>query len=196
MSSVKPLFPINVKFFEDDDEWVLDNEGEIASNLEWFDSRDPSENAGVIDSLGRSVRVKVEKLNLIEFFWKKPTKWSFLSSKRLYSLEATEAVGVYMKFFQSGDIIKIPGKTSFDDLSLKEIGLMIDADSSLSPEGNDFFSSSALDEFLHSAILKRADLKAIQKKVLDNIYLGVAGSKVKKINTEYLQKLSAELRET
>lgn len=68
MSEQQPLFPIKVNFIEDNDEWILDDENEIASNLEWFDSRDPSENAYAIDSLGRRVRIKVEKLELIEFF--------------------------------------------------------------------------------------------------------------------------------
>jgi hypothetical protein len=70
---VKPVFPIKVIFYEEDEDddidvWVLDNENELAWNLEWFDSRDPSENASVVDSLGRSVRLKVEKLNVVEFF--------------------------------------------------------------------------------------------------------------------------------
>lgn len=100
-----------------------------------------------------------------------------------------------MKFiFRSGDIIKIPGKTSFEDLSLKEVGLMIDADSSLSPDGNEFFSSSALDEFLHNSILERSDLKAIREKILNNIYLDIEGSKRKKINIKYLRWLARELK--
>jgi len=100
-----------------------------------------------------------------------------------------------MKFvFQSGDIIKIPGK-GFEDLSLKEVGLMIGADSSLSPNGNEYFSSSALDVFLHNTVLKRSDLKALQKEILDNIYLDIPGEKNKKINTEYLRQLSIDLIE-
>jgi hypothetical protein len=101
-----------------------------------------------------------------------------------------------MKFiFRSKDIIKIPGKKSFDDLSLQDVGLMIEADSSLSPGGNAFFSSSALDEFLHNAVLERPDLKSIQEEILNNIYLDVEGSRVKVINTEYLKCLSKELKE-
>ncbi len=67
MKASAPEFPIKVFFMEDNDEWLLDSEDELASNLEWFDSRDKDENAQVTDSLGRSVRVKVEKLTLIEF---------------------------------------------------------------------------------------------------------------------------------
>jgi len=40
------------------------------------------------------------------------------------------------------DVIKIPGKT-FEDLSFEEVALMIEADSSLSPNGNDYFASCA-----------------------------------------------------
>jgi hypothetical protein len=95
--------------------------------------------------------------------------------------------------FKSEDIIKIPGKT-FEDLSIGEVGLMIDADSSLSPNGNDAFSSSALDVFLHNTVLKRPDLRALQKEILNNIYLDIPGERHKKINTEYLKRLSAELK--
>ncbi len=101
-----------------------------------------------------------------------------------------------MKFFsKSGDIIKIPGKISFDDLSLKEISLMIEADSSISPDGNDFFSSNALDEFLHNTSLSRSDLKAIQQDILANIYISIEGSKNKKINIKYLLDLSKKLNQ-
>ena len=48
-------------------------------------------------------------------------------------------------------IIKIENKT-FEDLTLAEIALMIDADTSISPHGNDYFSSSALDIFLHNTV--------------------------------------------
>ncbi|MCF6325336.1 MAG: hypothetical protein L3J89_13625 [Gammaproteobacteria bacterium] len=94
---------------------------------------------------------------------------------------------------KSGGIIKIQGK-NFEDLSLSEIGLMIDADSSLSPNGNEFFSSCALDVFLHNTVLECPDLKTLQKGILDNIYLNVQGEKSKRINTEYLRQLSIDLR--
>jgi hypothetical protein len=35
-------------------------------------------------------------------------------------------------------MIKIPGKT-FDDLSLGDVGVMIETDSSISPRGNEYF---------------------------------------------------------
>ncbi len=62
---MKPRLPIKVLFLEDGDEWILDNEIEIATSLEWFDSDSPDENAIVTDADGRLVRVKVEKLEII-----------------------------------------------------------------------------------------------------------------------------------
>lgn len=64
----KPKFPIKVHFHEDDTIWVLNNEEELASNLEWFDSHDSNENASVRDANGCFVRIKVESLEVIEFF--------------------------------------------------------------------------------------------------------------------------------
>ncbi|KAF0810945.1 hypothetical protein A167_00432 [Alcanivorax sp. S71-1-4] len=100
-----------------------------------------------------------------------------------------------MKFlFQSHKVIKIPGK-SFEDLTLREVALMIDTDSSLSPNGNEHFSSCALDEFLHNTELERSDLRQLQEEILKNIYIDVDGSKNEKINTSYLKKLSSSLKE-
>ena len=59
-----PCFPISVIFHEDGDKWLLNDHAEIASNLEWFDSRDGNENATVTDSKGRPVVIVVEKLEL------------------------------------------------------------------------------------------------------------------------------------
>lgn len=99
-----------------------------------------------------------------------------------------------MKFlFRKHDVIKIPGK-SFEDLSMEEVGWMIEADSSLSPNGNEFFSSCALDEFLHNIEPKRADLKNIQQKILNNIYINIEGSKDKRINTEFLTQFALQLK--
>ncbi|MEJ2461057.1 MAG: hypothetical protein P8098_05445 [Candidatus Thiodiazotropha sp.] len=92
-------------------------------------------------------------------------------------------------------IIKIPNKESFEDLSLYEIGLMIEADSALSPEGNELFDSCALDEFLH---FRRFDtspqLQKIQSYILANIYLEIPGSKNKGINTAFLKAYAKELK--
>jgi hypothetical protein len=63
-SPLAPQFPVRVLFREDDDEWVLDSEHELAVSLEYFDSDDPAENADVRDALGRAVRVKVDALRV------------------------------------------------------------------------------------------------------------------------------------
>lgn len=91
-------------------------------------------------------------------------------------------------------IIKIPGK-SFTDLSIDEVAYMIEADSSISPTGNEYFSSCALDEFIHCAKLDgRPDLEKIRSDILNNIYIDVQGSKEKKINVEYLKRYCSALR--
>lgn len=90
-------------------------------------------------------------------------------------------------------IIKITGK-SFNDLDREEIASMIEADSSLSPEGNESFSNCALDEFLHNADLSRPDLIELRDEILRNIYVDVEGSRAKEINTKYLKKIAADLR--
>lgn len=64
----KPEFPVTVNFLEDNSIWVLNTENELACNLEWFDSRDDEEHVSVIDAKGRLVRLKVEKLEVIDFF--------------------------------------------------------------------------------------------------------------------------------
>lgn len=100
-----------------------------------------------------------------------------------------------MKFmFQMHEVIKIPGKT-FEDLSLEEVALMIEADSSLSPNGNDYFASCALDEFLHNTELKRKDLRKLQEEILKHIYVELPGLVEKKTNTDYLMAIVSRLRE-
>ncbi len=86
-------------------------------------------------------------------------------------------------------IIKIPGK-SFTDLSVNEVAHMIEADSSISANGNEYFSGCALDEFIHCARLDgRPDLEKIRSDILNNIYIDVQGSREKKINVEYLMRI-------
>ena len=102
------------------------------------------------------------------------------------------------EFFPNGlslkEIIKIPGK-SFKDLSLTEVVLMIEADSSLAKDGNAYFANCALDEFLHCSNLEgRMDLQQIRDDVLSNIYLDIPGSKSKKVNTKYLTQYAKMLR--
>lgn len=58
-----PVYPLRV-VFGDGDEWQLDNQDEVACNLEWFDSSDPDEDAEVLDALNRPVVLKVERLEV------------------------------------------------------------------------------------------------------------------------------------
>lgn len=90
-------------------------------------------------------------------------------------------------------IIRIPNK-SFNDLNAEETALMIEADSSLTADGNESFASCALDEFLYAAELHRADLLALRKLILDNIYVDKAGTTRKEINSEFLRKLADKIR--
>jgi len=91
-------------------------------------------------------------------------------------------------------IIKIPGK-SFGDLSKEEVALMIEADSSLTKKGNEYFADCALDEFLHSSNLEgNEELQKIRSEILQNIYLDIPGKKQKKINTEFLMQYAKDLR--
>lgn len=63
----RPEYPIKVVFKEDGETWILNNEEELATSLEWFDSESPTENAMAIDNQGRAIRIKVEKLELVTF---------------------------------------------------------------------------------------------------------------------------------
>ena len=87
--------------------------------------------------------------------------------------------------FKFRKTIKIPEK-SFNDLSLYEVALMIEADSSLSEDGNEYFDSSALDVFLHNSSGLRPDLEKIRNELLSEIYISVPGHKNKIINTDFL----------
>ena len=92
-------------------------------------------------------------------------------------------------------IIKIPNKDSFKELTLYELGLMIEADSSLSKDGNSSFASCALDEFLHFRNFDDSpELQEIQSYILENIYIDIPGSKNKEINTDFLKKYANELK--
>ena len=61
----QPEYPIKVVFEEDGETWILNNEKELATNLEWFDSDAQDEHAIATDNQGRAVRIKVEKLELL-----------------------------------------------------------------------------------------------------------------------------------
>lgn len=71
---------------------------------------------------------------------------------------------------------------------------MIEADSSISPEGNEHFASCALDEFLYSAKLDKKELQSLREEILKNIYIDIDGFKEKKINVDYLISLAEMLK--
>jgi hypothetical protein len=62
-----PEYPIKIVFEEFEETWVLKNEEELTSSLEWFDSDSTEEPAIVTDSRGRDVKMKVENLKLLVF---------------------------------------------------------------------------------------------------------------------------------
>ena len=89
-------------------------------------------------------------------------------------------------------IIKIPGKSSFRDLTVAEVAKMIEADSSLQSGGSEYFDSCALDEFLHCGSLSgRPDLQEIRDHIARNIYIDVPGREAKEINVEFLKEYAA-----
>lgn len=90
--------------------------------------------------------------------------------------------------------IRLDGDRSYEDLTFAEIALMIEADSSISPEGNESFHPAALDDFLHGFEPKRSETAEIQRRLLDNIYTDRPGTKTKSINTAYLIEAAAKLK--
>lgn len=103
-------------------------------------------------------------------------------------------VEIFPDGFTLKEAIRIPNKT-FTDLSIFEIALMIEADSSLTENGNEYFAACALDEFLNNASLDgRSDLQQIKNDILKNIYVDVPGRQAKEINTEFLIKYAQRLR--
>jgi len=62
---MKPKFPLTVQFYETGEKLKVEDEQDAACNLEWFDSDDPEELARVVDSEGRGVTLKVEKLEVV-----------------------------------------------------------------------------------------------------------------------------------
>jgi len=62
-----PKYPIKIVFNEDSSVWILNDELELTTNLEWFDSESIDENATVTDAAGRPIILKIERLELIIF---------------------------------------------------------------------------------------------------------------------------------
>lgn len=65
--SDSPRYPVSVRDLSDSSTEVFENEEELVSSLEWFDSDDPSYNSIVTDALGRRIRLKVQRLELVTF---------------------------------------------------------------------------------------------------------------------------------
>lgn len=96
-----------------------------------------------------------------------------------------------MKVLGASDLIKISGKSDFDQLTKTEIGLMIEA---FLGDGNEFFDQLAFNEFLH-AKLKNKDLRQIQDDLNRNSFLPAEGDEWPPINFAYLKSLASSLLE-
>lgn len=66
-----PEYPIKIDF-EYGETWVLKNEEELATSLEWFDSDSEEEPTVITDNQGRAVKLKVDNLKLVLFELKEP----------------------------------------------------------------------------------------------------------------------------
>lgn len=60
-----PEYPLEVLFSEGGESLFLENKFDVCTALEWFDSEDPDERAVVTDKFGRSVKLKVEFLEML-----------------------------------------------------------------------------------------------------------------------------------
>lgn len=88
------------------------------------------------------------------------------------------------------ELIKIPGKTSYDQLTNPEVAMMIDA---FLTEGNEFFDPLAFNDFLHTQ-LKNSDLKQLQEDMSSKAFGPTEGNEWPPINRHYLEQLIHELR--
>jgi len=95
-----------------------------------------------------------------------------------------------MKLFK--EAIRIPGR-DFDDLNAHEVCRMIEADSSMSPEGNESFDPSALDIFLYNARLTHPRLMAVREEILRGIYKAAPGTRVLAVDTDFLKEVASRI---
>ena len=65
--SIRPEFPITVRFHETGVEWTFGSIDELACDLISLNSDDPNENTSVTDARGRAVRLRVNALE-VELF--------------------------------------------------------------------------------------------------------------------------------
>lgn len=71
LTDVKPRYPVAVRF-SDGEQWLLCSDHEIETTLEWFDSRDPTEDATVTDADGRSVELVIERQRILVCALRRP----------------------------------------------------------------------------------------------------------------------------
>ena len=88
-------------------------------------------------------------------------------------------------------LIKIEGKSDFNELTPVEVSLMIDA---FLGDGNQYFDPLAFNDFLH-AKLSNENLKPIQRNLNDNAFVQKSGNKWPDINTAFLLELSKKLKQ-
>jgi len=88
------------------------------------------------------------------------------------------------------ELIRIPGKSSYDQLTKSEVAMMIDA---FLGEGNEFFDPLAFNDFLH-AELKNDDLKQLQEELNSKAFGPTEGNEWPPVNRDYLVQLMSELK--
>ena len=59
-----PEYPISIIYTDNTENIVLENDMDIITHLEWFDSEDPEYCAQVVDAKNKTVYLKVEALEI------------------------------------------------------------------------------------------------------------------------------------
>jgi hypothetical protein len=95
-----------------------------------------------------------------------------------------------LRFFGFTPLIKIEGKNDFDQLTLPEVGVMIDA---FLDGSNDYFDALAFNDFLHAHI-KNPELKQIQIALNEHAFLPARKGVIPEVNIAYLRATSGTLR--
>ncbi|WP_395645178.1 hypothetical protein [Terricaulis sp.] len=87
-------------------------------------------------------------------------------------------------------IIKIAGKSRFDQLTPEEFGVMIDA---FLDGGNEAFDGTALSEFIGTPS-REPRLRALQIEIVDNMLLPSEAEGIPPVNEPWLRALSRLLK--
>lgn len=87
------------------------------------------------------------------------------------------------------ELIRIPGKSNYDQLTKAEVAMMIDA---FLGDGNEFFDPLAFNDFLHVE-LKNDDLKQIQEDINSKAFWPAKGDEWPAVNRNYLLQIMSEL---